>query len=109
MDPTTTTQTGSCFSWISMLLQKIYQKLCKNNQTCQQEKFNWTPTHHEAFLYLKESITQAPVLHYPDPNKKYIVYTDDSGDNCGVQLSQEHDSLLLFSCTLFWKHKESGA
>ena len=32
--------------------------------THQQVKFDWTPTHHEAFLHLKESITQAPVLHY---------------------------------------------
>ena len=59
--------------------------------TCQQVKFNWTPTHHEAFLHLKESITQAPVLHYPDPNKRYIVYTDASYDACGVQLSKEHN------------------
>ena len=54
-------------------------------------KFDWTPTHYEAFLHLKESITQAPISHYPDPNKRYIVYTDASDDACGVQLSQEHD------------------
>ena len=54
-------------------------------------KFDWTPTHHEAFLPLEESITQAPILHYPDPNKRYIVYTDASDDACRGQLSQEHD------------------
>ena len=59
--------------------------------TCQQVKFNWTPAHHEAFLHLKESITQAPILCYPDPNKRYIVYTDTSDDASGGQLSQEHD------------------
>ena len=59
--------------------------------TWQQVKFDWTPTHHEAFLHLKESITQAPILHYPNPNKRYIVYTDASDDTCRVQLSQEHD------------------
>ena len=48
--------------------------------TCQQVKFNWTPAHHEAFLHIKESITQAPILHYPDPNKRYIVYTDAPDD-----------------------------
>ena len=56
--------------------------------TYQQVKFNWTPTHHEAFLHPKESITQAPILNYPDPNKRYIVYTDASDDTCRVQLSQ---------------------
>ena len=30
-------------------------------------------------------------MHYPDPNKKYIVYTDASDDAWGAQLSQEHD------------------
>ena len=59
--------------------------------TWQQMKFDWTPTHHEAFLKLKESIITAPMLHYPDPNKRYVVYTDASGDVCGVQLSQKHD------------------
>ena len=59
--------------------------------TCQQVKFEWTPTHHEAFLKLKESIIQTPILHYPNPNKRYIVYTDAWDYTCGAQLSQEHD------------------
>ena len=59
--------------------------------TQQQVKFEWTPAHHKAFLKLKESIIQAPILHYPNPNKRYIVYTDASDDACGAQLSQEHN------------------
>ena len=47
--------------------------------------------HHTAFLHLKEAIILAPILCYPDPNKKYIVYTDASNDACRAQLSQEHD------------------
>ena len=54
-------------------------------------KSDWTPTHHEAFLKLKESTLQAPILQYPDPNKRYIVYTDASDDTCGAQPSQEDD------------------
>ena len=49
--------------------------------------------HPTAFLHLKEAIIQAPILHYPDPNKKYIVYTDASDDACRAQLSQEHDGM----------------
>ena len=59
--------------------------------TQQQVKFEWTPTHHTTFLNLKEAIIQAPILCYPDPNKKYIVYTDASDNACGTQLSQKHD------------------
>ena len=51
----------------------------------------WMPTHHDAFLKLKESIIEAPIQCYPEPNKRYIVYTDASDDACGVQLSQEHN------------------
>ena len=57
----------------------------------QQVKFEWIPLHHTAFLYLKEAIIQASILHYPDPDKKCIVYTDVSNDARGAQLSQEHD------------------
>ena len=48
--------------------------------TCQQAKVEWTPTHDTTFLTLKQSVTQAPILCYPDPMKHYIVYTDASDD-----------------------------
>ena len=54
-------------------------------------KFDWTPEHHTTFLHLKEAIVQVPILHYPNLNKKYTVYTDASDDACGAQLSQEHN------------------
>ena len=42
-------------------------------------------------MKLQESIIQAPILRYPDHNKRYIVYTNASDDACGAQLSQEND------------------
>ena len=59
--------------------------------TRQQFKFDWTPEHHTTFLHLKEAIVQAPIQHYPNSEKKYIVYTDTSDDACEAQLSQEHN------------------
>ena len=35
----------------------------------QKAKFKWTPIHHTAFLMLKESVTQAPILCYLDSTK----------------------------------------
>ena len=55
--------------------------------------FDWTPLHHTAFLTLKEAIIQALILSYPNPNKRYIIYTDASDDACGAQLSQEHNGM----------------
>ena len=52
-------------------LVEYYRKFIKNFAkiakplallTCQQVKFNWTLTYHNAFLTLKESIIQAPIL-----------------------------------------------
>ena len=42
---------------------------------------------------LKDVITQAPILCYPDWAKQYIVYKDASDDACGAQLSQEHNGM----------------
>ena len=58
-----------------------------------QVKFEWTPMHHTTFLHLKEAIIQAPILHYPEPDKKYIVNTDASDNACRAQLSQKHDGV----------------
>ena len=55
--------------------------------TRQQIKFEWTAEHQSAFEHLKN----APILHYPNPNKTYIVYIDALDDACRAQLSQEHD------------------
>ena len=59
--------------------------------TRQQVKFDWTLAHHTAFLHLKEGIVQVPILHYPNLERRYIVYTDASNDACRAQLSQEHN------------------
>ena len=37
--------------------------------TCQKAKFEWTPLHHTAFVSLKESVVQAPILCHLDPTK----------------------------------------
>ena len=39
----------------------------------------------------KRAIVQAPILHDPNLDKGYIVYTDTSDDACRAQLLQEHN------------------
>ena len=53
-------------------------------------KFEWTPVHHTTFMKLKKGIIQAPILHFPDQARRYIVYMDTLDDVCGVKLSKEH-------------------
>ena len=68
--------------------------------TRQQVKFEWTPEHQEAFMKLKDSIIQAPILRHPNSSKGYIVYTDASGNACGAQLTQEHNGTEISNCLL---------
>ena len=83
--------------WAFLGLVGYYRKFIKNFAkiakpltllTRHQVKFEWTPTHHATFLKLKDLIIQALILWYPNPNKRYTVYTDASDDACGAQLLQ---------------------
>ena len=78
--------------------------------TRQQVKIEWTPEHQETFMKLKDSIIKAPILQYPNPSKRYTVYTDTSDDACGAQLPHENDGIefpIAFLSHTFWRPKES--
>ena len=77
-----------------------YRKLIKNFAkilkpltllTRQHVKLKCTPEHQEAFMILKDSIIKGLILNYPNPSKRYIVYTDASDNTCRAQLTQEHN------------------
>ena len=96
MQPPNTPQQVQSFLGLVQFYRKFIKNFAKIAKlltllTRQQIKFDWTPSHHTAFLTLKEAIIQAPKLCYPNPNKRYIIYTDASDDACRAQLSQEHD------------------
>ena len=109
MNPPTTPKQVRAFLGLVGYYRKFIRGFAKIEKpltllTRQQVKFNWTREHQEAFIHLKEAIVQAPILHYPNPNKTYIVFTDASDDACGAQLSQEHNGTefpVAFLCHTF--------
>ena len=51
--------------------------------------FQWTSEHQESLEKLKEALTSAPVLAYPDYSKPFVLETDASLKGLGVVLLQE--------------------
>ena len=50
--------------------------------------FHWTPETEQAFQNLKQLLTSAPVLGYPDPDGHLVLDTDASAHAIGAVLSQ---------------------
>jgi hypothetical protein len=67
-----------------------FSKLAKplTKLTRKGEKFTWSIEQQNAFELLKEKLTTAPVLNYPDFSKEFIVTTDASDFAIGAILSQ---------------------
>ena len=98
MQPPTTPKQVRAFLGLAGYYRKFIKAFAKTAKpltllTRQQVKFELTLEHHTAFLHLKEAVVQAPILHYPNPDKRYIIYTDASDDACGAQLLQEHNGM----------------
>ena len=57
------------FSDISRVLTQLTRK---------NKNFNWTTKCEKCFQLPKEDLQKVPILRYPDPKAKYILYTDES-------------------------------
>lgn len=83
------------FSTISAPLNKLTQK---------GETFKWTPECQTAFDTLKEVLTCAPILGYPNIRDQYFIDCDASSVGIGAVLSQMQDGvervIAYFSKTL---------
>ena len=57
------------FADISRVLNKLTRK---------DEDFEWTPECDKCFNMLKDYLQEAPILRYPNPEARYVLYTDAS-------------------------------
>ena len=68
------------FSQIAMPLIELTRK---------HSKFDWTDDCQTAFERLKNLLTEAPTLAFPDMSREYTLYTDASTDCIGAVLTQD--------------------
>ncbi|GFT22001.1 retrovirus-related Pol polyprotein from transposon 17.6 [Trichonephila clavipes] len=77
-----------------------YRKFVKNFSTIARplhklteakQKFIWTVDCNNAFNKLKDALTSAPILAYPEIGKQFILDTNASHESIGAVLSQEID------------------
>lgn len=77
------------------ILQFAHYSSALTRLTKKNAKFIWDNDCQEAFDYLRESLTKAPVLQYPDPDRKFYLSTDASGFAIGAILHQVYDGQEL--------------
>ena len=51
--------------------------------------YNWTEDQQKSFDILKEKLTTAPIVRYPDFDKPFFLYTDASIMGLGAVLAQK--------------------
>ena len=72
--------------------------------------FKWTTEHLESFNKLKEALTSAPVLAYPNYDKPFILEMEASLKGLGAVLTQEDDEgnyhIILFALVILLKPYE---
>ena len=58
----------------------------------------------ENLHYIIQIITDSPILAYPDPDKKYYLFTDSSKHSCSKVLVQYHEQKQEDRITLSISH-----
>jgi len=66
-------------------------QLLKGNHKGRFKSGDWTDACQEAFQTLKDSLSSAPILGFPNMNKEFILSTDASGTAIGYVLGQKDD------------------
>ena len=61
--------------------------------TRREVKFEWTKDCQEGFEYLRPCLMTDPILKYPDPSKRYVIFTDPSDQAAVGVLCQEYTDI----------------
>lgn len=82
---------GACNYYRHFIINFEHKSRPLVNLTTKTKAFIWTKECQEAFDSLKETLTKAPVLAYPDYDVEFRVYVDSSYEGIGAVLVQEQE------------------
>ena len=68
------------------------EKLAASENSIEPREFKWMPEHQQAFDALKGALVTAPVLDYPDFNRKFVLETNASLQGLGAVFSQQDET-----------------
>ena len=65
-------------------------------ETTKEVSKRWGPEHDQAFAQVNQLIAEAPVLHFPDFSKSFVVHVGASNAGTGAFLAQQvGDDLII--------------
>ena len=70
--------------------RKFINRFADARLTRKDSKFIWTDECQTGFEYLRTCLTESPILKYPDPHKRYVVFTDASDQVAAAVLTEEY-------------------
>ena len=77
-------------NWFRQYLDKFSQNIVPLTKLTRKNKeFVWTEECSKAFVWVKETLANAPLLAHPDFDKQFTVWTDASIDGVGAILMQD--------------------
>ena len=86
-------------------LVALTRKSVENLQTLRN---HWRPEQDAAFIKVNELLTSAPVLHFPQYHKSFIIHIDASDCGVGAFLAQKEDNEELAIIAYFSKRLTSS-
>ena len=86
-------------------LVSLTRKSVENVQTLRN---HWGPKQDTAFIKVNELLTSAPVLHFPQYHKSFIIHVDASDCGVGAFLAQKEDNEELAVIVYFSKRLTSS-
>lgn len=90
-------------------LFKILVPSSTSDTSAQEDAFHWTDLAAQAFTYLKNALTAAPVLQLSNFSESFIVDCDASGSGLGAVLHQGEGTLAFFSRQFAQRHLKIAA